>query len=228
MPSAVGNLHERQAPRRLLGLLAVLSLVSGCATTGELRGRLAMSGDDPGEAVVYLIPAHAQSPGPGPGPVGGPPPGNLSGPRAPGPPPTAAAPVSVTARGFEPRVLAVTRGTALVFRNSDRVYHLPFSISPACRFRLEGLAPGAERSVTFDTPGVVNLYCELHPGAAGFVVVRPDRLFVRPKPDGSFVLARLRPGPYVLKAWHPQRGETSRRVEVARGRPVDVKLALAR
>ena len=119
-----------------------------------------------------------------------------------------------TTAGFEPCVIAVPAGTTVRFENRDSIYHNVFSVAGAKRFDTGFYAPGQRRRVLFDRPGVVNIFCELHAEAAGFVVVRPDRLFARPDAHGEFRLPRLAEGTYTVKAWHPIYGETSQRVKV--------------
>jgi plastocyanin len=225
MPSAGSRVGAGPGLRSLLGLAAVVYLAAGCATTSELRGRLQLPAAGPAravqisDAVIYVVPERAAK---DPAPASKPASAHRKHPSAE--PRT----VRLTADGFAPRVLPVTAGSPVRFVNRDHVFHNPFSVSPACRFSLKGCAPGQERSVVFDTVGVANLYCELHPSAAGFVVVRPDKLFTSPRSDGRFTLSGLRPGSYVVKAWHPDLGETSRRVKVTGGHKVDVDLAWSR
>lgn len=128
--------------------------------------------------------------------------------------------------GFEPQVIAVPAGTTVRFENRDSIYHSAFSVATAKRFDTGLYAPGQGRRVLFDCPGVVNVFCELHLEAAGFVVVRPDRLFARPNALGEFRLPRLAEGMYTVKVWHPIYGETSQRVNVSRGARTIVHLAL--
>jgi plastocyanin len=201
-------------------MAAACCVAAGCATTGEVRGRLVLPPAPPGrasDAVVYVV-----SDDPGSRPAS-------TGPTAPARRERTAAgrrQVALTRKGFEPRVLALAAGTTVLFKNRDHVYHKLFSVSPACRFNLKGFAPGQSEAVLFDTAGVVNVYCELDPAAAAYVFVLPDRLFARPRADGRFTLPRLPPGAYVVKVWHPALGETSRRVKVPRGRGVDLRLEL--
>lgn len=116
---------------------------------------------------------------------------------------------------FEPRVSAVTTRSRVRFRNRDRVFHNVFSVSPAGRFELGSLAPGKDRETRFDHPGVINLFCQLHPAAAGFVVVCPNWFHTRPKPTGEYVLPPLPRGEYLVHAWHPVLGEIQRPVQVS-------------
>ncbi|MGH7729818.1 MAG: hypothetical protein ACRENJ_01040 [Candidatus Eiseniibacteriota bacterium] len=116
---------------------------------------------------------------------------------------------------FAPRVLAVMAGSKVRFLNRGRVYHSVFSVSPAGRFDLGNLAPGEKRETKFESPGIVNLFCELHPAAAGFVVVRPDWYFTRAEASGEYALPGLPRGAYVVHVWHPGLGATRRSVLVS-------------
>jgi plastocyanin len=204
-----------------LGLLAAAScLASGCATTGEVRGRLLVPGATGGraaDAVVYAVPDD---------PGRAPPAGAALAPAGRQRPRPERKEVTLTARGFRPRVLPVVVGSTVLFRNRDRVYHKLFSISPACRFTLAGCAPGRASAVEFDTVGAVSVYCELDPAASGCVFVLPDRRYAQPRADGRFALPRLEPGAYTVRVWHPALGETSRRVKVTAGGRIDLELEL--
>ena len=108
----------------------------------------------------------------------------------------------------------VTVGSTVRFANRDRVYHNVFSVSPAKRFDIGKYAPHQMRQVTFDTPGVVELFCGIDPSMAGFVFVVPHQVFTRPDATGAFLLPKLPRGSYILKAWHPSLGRVSRKVEM--------------
>jgi len=116
---------------------------------------------------------------------------------------------SVAQRGdtFAPRVVAVAAGSRVVFANPDRLYHSTFSVSGAKRFDLGKCAPGRRDTLAFERSGVVNLHCEIHPDAIGFVVVTPNHAYATPDSAGRFSLPKLPPGSYVLHVWHPRRGE---------------------
>lgn len=116
---------------------------------------------------------------------------------------------TVAQRGeaFTPRVVAVSAGDSLVLTNPDKLYHSAFSVSGAKRFDLGKIAPGRRDTVGFGKTGVVNLHCEIHPDAVGYVVVTPNHAYARPDSVGRFSLPKLPPGHYVLRVWHPRRGE---------------------
>lgn len=127
-------------------------------------------------------------------------------------------------QAFLPRVLAVQAGTTVEFPNYDPIYHNVFSVSPVKRFDLGKYPRGQSRRVTFNKPGLVNVFCEIHSDMAAYVFVLPHKAFVQPDKDGMFELPDLPPGIYTVKVWHPDYGDLSRRVEVpAEG---DVRLEL--
>lgn len=217
--------------RRSALLLASLALAGawGCATMGgpprgsgkpTIRGHLAVSAAarakhgaaSLADAVVYI----EKMPEPRKGPAR----------RSKGSRPVEAAAPVVVAKGdaFSPRVLPVVAGTKVVFRNDDHVYHSTFSVSRAKRFDLGTYAPGRTRTVVFDRPGVVNLFCSLHPKTAGFVVVVPNPEFARADAKGAFALPPLPAGTYTIEAWHPKYGARKATVTVAADHDADVRI----
>jgi len=66
---------------------------------------------------------------------------------------------------------------------------------------------------------VNNLFCQLHPASAAFVVVCPNWFHTLATESGDYALPPLPRGSYVVHAWHPRLGETRRSVEVT-GRDV--------
>jgi plastocyanin len=132
--------------------------------------------------------------------------------------PRVAALPSVAQRGdaFAPRVIAVPAGGSVEFANPDRLYHSTFSVSQSKHFDLGKSAPGRRDTLAFEHSGVVNLHCEIHPDAIGFVVVTPNHAYASPDSAGRFSLPKLPPGHYVLRVWHPRRGELKLPFEVPR------------
>lgn len=104
---------------------------------------------------------------------------------------------------FVPRVIAVPLGGSVDFPNLDPIFHNVFSVSPMHRFDLGKYPRGESRTVHFTSPGVVNVYCDIHSDMAAFILVLPNRVFVRPRPDGSWDLPNVPAGRYTLCWWHP-------------------------
>ena len=115
---------------------------------------------------------------------------------------------------FVPRVLAVTVGTIVDFPNSDRVYHNVFSLSAVRRFDLGRYAAGRSRSVRFDRPGIVRVFCEIHSHMSAFILVFNHRYFDVTGPDGRYQISRVPPGRYTLVAWNEGSIRESRAVTI--------------
>lgn len=103
---------------------------------------------------------------------------------------------------FAPGLLAVRKGTRVEFPNQDNFYHNVFSYSKAKRFDLgRFLKDEKPPAVTFDQPGVVKLFCEIHEHMRGTVVVLDTPYFVKTDTNGVFRLTGLPAGQFKLKAW---------------------------
>lgn len=136
-----------------------------------------------------------------------------------GPRPTAATrlDMSLDARQFRPRVLVVPVGSTVNFPNRDPFNHNVFSLSEGNQFDL-GLYPrGETRNRRFNRPGLVRIYCNIHPRMSAFVVVRDNVWYTQPGADGSFTIPNVPPGTYTLKVWHERAPELTREVTVPAG-----------
>jgi plastocyanin len=104
---------------------------------------------------------------------------------------------------FVPRVVALPLGGSVDFPNLDPIYHNVFSVSPLRRFDLGKYPKGESRTVRFAKAGLVNVYCDIHSDMAAFIFVLPNRVFARPRPDGTWELPDVPQGRYTLCWWHP-------------------------
>ena len=102
---------------------------------------------------------------------------------------------------FSPRVLPVAAGTTVDFLNDDGVFHNAFSLSKAAPFDLGIYPQGTSRVVTFDTPGLVRVYCNIHPDMVANVLVLQNRHFDVTEGDGIYRLMGIPDGNYTLRAW---------------------------
>jgi plastocyanin len=115
-----------------------------------------------------------------------------------------AAPVEVAqhAYQFAPGLIAVQRGTTVRFPNGDDEYHSVFSYSKPKRFDLGRYAKGEPPAeLTFDTPGVVRLYCEIHDHMRGTILVLDTPYFQKTDGEGRYRITDLPPGRWTVKAW---------------------------
>jgi plastocyanin len=127
---------------------------------------------------------------------------------------------------FVPHVLAITVGTTVDFPNSDSVYHNVFSLNSP-RFDLGRYAAGRSKSVRFDRPGIVRVFCEIHAHMSAFILVFNHRYFAVTSTDGRYQIGRVPPGRYTLVAWNEGAIRESRAIVIPDdGGPVEADFAL--
>ena len=115
---------------------------------------------------------------------------------------------------FVPHVLAVTVDTTVEFPNSDNIYHNVFSLRGPRPFDLGRYAAGRSKSVRFDRPGIVRVFCEIHSHMSAFILVFNHRYFSVTSSDGRYQISRVPPGRYTLVAWNEGAIRESRQVVV--------------
>jgi len=76
-----------------------------------------------------------------------------------------------------------------------------FSLSKGQRFDLGRYGVGHSKSVRFDHPGVVRVFCDIHSHMNAFILVFNHRFFNITDPDGSYEIDGVPPGSYTLVAW---------------------------
>lgn len=169
----------------LLFFAATVSAHAAPATqpVGAVTGKVTSEGEIPlHELVIYL-----ESPDP----------------ARPLPPPGPSVKVSQRGAQFAPALTIITTGQTVDFPNDeDRlIEHNVFSNAPAKRFDLGLYPPGQTRSVTFDKPGAVFLYCSIHRHMDGVIFVSPTPFASRVDPDGNFKIENVPPGNWTLRTW---------------------------
>jgi len=127
---------------------------------------------------------------------------------------------------FLPRLLAVQTGTTVDFPNSDFTFHNVFSLSRARRFDLGRYAAGKSKSVRFDRPGVVRVFCDIHSHMSAFVVVFNHPYFKVTDADGRFRIDQVPPGTYAVIGWYEGEARAQRSVTVTAGTVTDLELVV--
>ena len=97
-------------------------------------------------------------------------------------------------KSFEPHVQAVPVGTAVSFPNFDDIMHNVFSLTKGNRFDLGLYKSGAKKDYVFETPGLVRVYCNIHPQMSAFVLVMDSPYYTWAGADGSFRIDDVPPG----------------------------------
>jgi plastocyanin/outer membrane murein-binding lipoprotein Lpp len=127
---------------------------------------------------------------------------------------------------FSPPWAVVQRGTTISFPNRDNIYHNVFSLSTGNSFDLGLYSAGESKSHTFNEPGEVEIYCNIHPQMAASTLVVPNRLFAKVKPDGTFDIGGVPAGKRKIVAWAPGSRLASTWVDVEAGESAQVELKL--
>ena len=141
--------------------------------------------------------------------------------------PAPAAPSITSAnKRFEPHVLVVPRGTQVSFPNVDPIYHNAFSLSPGNKFDLGLYRKGASRAWTLKTPGLVRVYCNIHPEMAAYVMVVDGSAYAIVGDDGAYRVRGIPPGRHVVQLWNEMAGEKSITLDFTSGKPAEWSLTL--
>lgn len=136
-------------------------------------------------------------------------------------PPVASEPVAMNQHGcqYVPHVVGMRVGGTLLVQNSDPTSHNVFIRARANDSVNPIQTPGSKPVEWTPTKKELGVPCEcsLHPWMRAFVCVVDDPWFAVTGADGSFSLAGLPPGDYVLEAWHEKYGKRTAKVSLEPG-----------
>jgi plastocyanin len=127
---------------------------------------------------------------------------------------------------FVPHVLAVTTGTTVDFPNSDRIYHNVFSLSKPRPFDLGRYAVGRSKSVRFDRPGIVRVFCDIHSHMSAFILVFTHPFFAVTDAEGRYRIDDVPPGNYSVVAWNEGLPSETKPVAVPDGGTTELDFSL--
>ncbi|MGE0816630.1 MAG: methylamine utilization protein [Vicinamibacterales bacterium] len=178
----------------VLAVAAGLAAPAG-ARADVLSGTVATKvreGLTPGPAVVYAEPASGAAPA--------------------APPRTVT--VSQKNKTFLPRVVGVPVGGVVRFPNDDQIFHNVFSLTPGHAFDLGLYRAGQSKNRTIGAPGLVRVFCNIHPQMTALIVAAATPWITTAAADGSWRL-ELPPGRYRLTAVSERAAPVVREVEVA-------------
>ncbi len=188
---------------KLVCLSLFFCLLSGVATAGTVSGRVTVSGEPDGNAVVYLE-------------------GDFKGLF---PPPLKNPEILQKDQFFYPTALPVLKGTIVDFPNDDDVFHNAFSFSPSNPFDFGPYGPGRAQRVMMAEVGLVEVLCDIHEHMYAYIlvldhpyfgIVEEDRYRILDVPEGTYrIHVFLNPDVSLVKT-----------VEVKAGSNIEVDFAL--
>lgn len=110
-------------------------------------------------------------------------------------------PVAISQRNktFTPRVVGVSVGSVVQFPNDDQIFHNVFSLTPGHAFDLGLYRAGQSKSRTIASPGLVRIFCNIHPQMTALLVAAPTPWITTAGADGAWRLD-LPAGRYRLTA----------------------------
>lgn len=192
--------------RHLLAVWALASLAAP-ARAGEIEGQLRVQAADGGagaggQPIVVYLTGFRQ------------------------PPPADSPVITQRDKTFLPALRVVVAGQSVQFTNDDPVVHNVFSTSAARSFDLGKPGPHQTREVSFPTPGLVDVYCNIHETMFANVLVLPNRAFALVDDLGRFVIRDVPPGRYPLHVWGRSIEPLEVEVAVEAGKPARVELVV--
>lgn len=195
---------------RVLALLIALSGLAHAGNGGRVVGKIAVTEADgnssSADVIVYIVgfPETAETT-------------------------KVAATISQKGRKFVPDLVAVTVGQSVSFPNNDPFLHNVFSQSTARKFDLGSFKKGDTKEKSFPNPGVIDVYCNIHPEMAATILVLPNNRHTRAAADGRYVIEGVPPGTWTVFAYARRAVKpTSAKVTVVAGQDATVDLALVR
>lgn len=121
--------------------------------------------------------------------------------------------MTTRSKEFLPHVMAVPAGSTISFPNEDPIAHNLFSLTPGNTFDLGLYRRGAGKQHRFNTPGAVNVYCNVHPNMSAVVHVMSTPYYGFTDASGNYSFD-VPPGKYRITAWNEQGGTQSADIEV--------------
>jgi plastocyanin len=119
-------------------------------------------------------------------------------------PETAPATVTVAHKNktFVPHVVVVRVGSKVAFPNLDPFFHNAFSNYDGQVFDLGLRPPHSSPEVTFRRPGIVRLFCNIHPTMSAVIAVLETPWFAVSDAKGAFQIGDVPAGEYRLRIFH--------------------------
>src|SRR5208337_2945589 len=97
---------------------------------------------------------------------------------------------------------AISVGSTVDFPNRDPYFHNAFSNFSGQPFDIGLYAPGTSKGTTFTKPGIVRVFCNIHPTMSAIIAVLPNPWYDLSDSSGKFHIAGVPPGDYQLRIFY--------------------------
>ncbi|OGX28996.1 MAG: hypothetical protein A3B78_04150 [Omnitrophica WOR_2 bacterium RIFCSPHIGHO2_02_FULL_67_20] len=143
------------------------------------------------------------------------------------PAPTTPAELRQINKEFIPHVLPIVKGGSVSFSNSDGILHnVHLYRGRRSLFNLATPAGASPITKIFREPGEVAVLCDVHPEMSAYILVLETPYAAVTTEDGSYTIAGVPPGAYVLKTWHEKLKPVTTAVTVEGESAVEVNVEL--
>lgn len=129
---------------------------------------------------------------------------------------------------FAPGTLGVPVGSTVRFPNKDTILHNVFSVSGQNRFDLGLYRRGQSKEHTFEHPGVVRVFCNVHHDMVAHLVVVDTAHLTYADENGNFRFTDLPAGGGTLTAWYERSEPVSHEVRLPMSTPVALTLEVTK
>ena len=128
-------------------------------------------------------------------------------------------PVVIDQKGciYSPHVLGIMAGQKLDILNNDGTLHNIHAL-PKVNKEFNKAQPRSRKklSVKFEKPEApFKVKCDVHPWMGAYIGVFDHPCFAVSGDDGTYIISDLKPGEYVIEAWHEKLGSQTANVTVS-------------
>ena len=128
-------------------------------------------------------------------------------------------PVVIDQKGciYSPHVLGIMAGQQLDILNNDGTLHNIHAL-PKVNKEFNKAQPRSKKklSVQFEKPEApFKVKCDVHPWMGAYIGVFDHPCFAVSGDDGTYIISDLKPGEYVIEAWHEKLGSQTANVTVS-------------
>ncbi|MBA07338.1 MAG: hypothetical protein CMG52_00125 [Candidatus Marinimicrobia bacterium] len=128
-------------------------------------------------------------------------------------------PVVIDQKGciYSPHVVGIMAGQQLDILNNDGTLHNIHAL-PKVNKEFNKAQPRSKKklSVKFEKPEApFKIKCDVHPWMGAYIGVFDHPCFAVSGDDGTYIISDLKPGEYVIEAWHEKLGSQTANVTVS-------------